>query len=239
MIRLWHILIFVLALGAFGIARAPAAMLSRLAPFSYASAEGTVWDARFLQAEISGLSAGELTAKTSFWELLGGRLNTKLSANGPGISGRGALLANLEGDRRIVLESAIVEGAPLGNGVILPGRTEIDGLDLFFDNGACTQAQGVIRSDILSRNGAALRWNGPELVGGAQCWGEAGQITLSGNKDEDSFTAVVTLQGDGAGQWRAVVISGRPEVLAGLATVGFEPEDGSMALRKDFRWFPF
>ena len=240
MIKLWQVAVFAMALVGFLVVRAPASLIVRPSPsFTYAEAEGTIWQARFSGARIAGLNAGVMSADVSAMGLVQGKLDMPFSVSGADLEGRGRILANLEGDRRIVIAHAVLNSAPMGT-IVLSGKTEFRDLDIFFRNGRCSMAQGAASSDVLQRNAAVFGGAAPILTGQAACVGDHAEITMSGSEAGRSYLVTLVLRGDGAGEARAVVGPTPAEVLATLGSMGFSPDPatGGALLRRDFRWLP-
>ena len=230
-LKLWHAAVFVLALVGFAIAYAPAAVFAprSSAGFSYARAEGTVWRARFEGVRLGPYDAGDLNWRLSALELLNGRLNGEARFRGGAVRGGVRMIANLAGDRRIVAEQLEVDGAPLGT-LMLAGATSARGIDVAFVGGRCHFGQGDLRSDVLSRNAAALSMRGPELSGGGICDGETAKFALAGAQGDAQVRVLLELRPNGEGRWRADAFNatGEAEITAALA-----------GLNGELRWFPF
>lgn len=234
---------FIVALAAFGVARAPAAAFApqREGQFTYARAQGTIWQARFEQVQLGPYSVDELNWRLSFWGLVQGKAVADVLFSGGDIEGDVQLLANWGGDRRIVAPRISIEGAPIGAGLNLEGTTSGQGVDIFFDAGRCAAAAGAVQSDILARNEAALRWRGPPMSGAASCEGEDAIIAMAGSGTTESVRVLVRLHGDGRAQWRAAMAGAKPEMMAVLAAAGFsaDPQSGVQAAGGEMRWTPF
>ncbi len=241
-IKLWHIVVFVLALVAFALARAPASVVVPQRPeaFTYVRATGTVWDATLEQVRIGNYAVDTLTWRISALDLVRGKLIVPLRLSGE-IEGDVTLLANWEGDRRIVVRRARLQGLPLG-AVVLGGETQIEGLDIFFENGVCATAAGQMRSDVIARAGQALRFVGPDLAGVAVCEGEDAVIQLNGQSaDSGRVSATMRLRGNGGGDWRVSIEGASDEAVTALGAAGFERDDalGALVKREDLKWLPF
>lgn len=242
-VKLWHILVFVVALVAFSIARAPASLLApqREDEFTYQRALGTIWSGRLEGVRFGALNGGNLTWRLPFGGLLQGKIEAPVSLADGDVVGEGRYLANVFGDRRLVVSNLRVSGLPLGD-VVLPGETTITGFDVFFDGGACVRAEGQVNSDVLVRAGETLGFEGPPLAGVASCEGEDAVVALTGeNGSGDAVLAVVRLKGDGQGLWRLSVRSDKPEAQIALAAAGFvvEPGAGEANFSEDMTWLPF
>lgn len=242
-LRFWHVIVFLLALAIFAIARAPAGVFAPQRPgvFTYDRAEGTIWRAHFVGAQFGAYEAGAVDWRLSFVDLLQGKAVADLDFAGGAFRGSVRLLGNWRGDRRIVAEDVTIEGAPLGQTALLAGTTHIRGLDLFFADGRCATALGNVESDVLARNAELFRWRGPNVAGAASCVGEEAVIVLEGGETTDFVHTRLALRANGEGEWRAEARTSRPEVVAALAASGFQrdAETGVMSAAQEMRWLPF
>jgi hypothetical protein len=241
-IRLWHILVFVVALAVFAVARAPAAFFlpQRPGQLTYAGATGTIW-----RGELQTVQLGHYHAQTASWrlsplDLVQGKAIVPVSFGDGDIEGRMTLLANWDGDRRIAIQHMQLTGLTLRN-MALAGETRINGLDILFEDGACVRAQGRVESDVLARAGQTLGWPGPSIVGAASCDGENARILLSGANDRgERVNARIVLQPNGAAVWRVSVQTEQPETIAALGAAGFTRgvADGLLGYGEETRWLP-
>jgi hypothetical protein len=241
MIRLWHIIIFVVAFALFAVARAPASLIIPQRPgvLTYASAEGTIWRARFVGLRIGALDAGEALWRLSFRDLTQGKFVARIDLSGGDMVGDATLLGNWRGDRRLVSNSLHLRGAPSSPQLALPGVTTIGNLDIFFSGGRCVSAQGSLFSDVLVRTSSLWRWDGPPLRGAAICADAVARLDLSGAGETGGVRAVLDLSPDGRGVWRVEVRTDRPEAGAALQAAGFASEAGAFRLSREVRWAPF
>jgi Type II secretion system (T2SS), protein N len=239
-IRHWQFLFFLVAVIGFGVAFAPASLIApkRENGFTYAHADGTIWDARFDHARLGPLDVGALSWRVELGALLQGKFVADLDASGGALVGKATLLANWRGDRRVMAQSVKLQGAPLSPTVTLAGETTITGLDLYFEKGACKNAQGAVQSDVLARNPDVLRWNGPPLGGQARCDGEDALVALTGATAADSVQTSLKLHANGAGAWRAEVRSANTTAQAALAAAGFalSGPPGGAVMVKEITW---
>lgn len=242
-IRLWHIVLFVVALLGFAAALAPAWLFARSTPggFSYARAEGTIWRARFVDARLGPFRSAEIGWRLSLLDLVQGRFLGDATFSGGDIDGSARLLANLDGDRRIIAPSLTLSGAQAG-GAALAGASALQGIDVLFIRGACDSAAGALSSTVLAANEAAFRWRGPPLAGALSCVGDDAQAVMSPSDGSVAGLAVtLTLHGDGAGEWRARLPPDTQAAAGVLAQLGAPatPEGDALIARGDMRWFPF
>ncbi len=242
-IRLWHVIVFVLALVVFAVAWAPAAVFvpQRPGQLSYDRAEGTIWRAR-----LSGVRLGSYAAATATWRLalldiVQGKAIVPVQFSDGDIEGTLTLLGNWHGDRRLAVQNLRLDGLALAQRGRLAGETRINGLDILFEDGVCTRALGRIESDVLQRGGQALGWPGPALAGDASCDGADARILLTGaNEQGERVDVRIMLKGDGAATWRAAVLTQQPATVEALLAAGFNRSaaDGSLGYGEDTRWFP-
>lgn len=242
-VKLWHVLVFVVALVAFSIARAPASLLApqRENEFTYERALGTIWNGRLEGVRLGALDGGAVTWRLPLGDMLQGKLAAPISIADGDVVGEGQYLVTIFGDRRLVVANLRVTGLPLGD-IVLSGETTITGFDVFFDGGVCMRAAGQVSSDVLVRAGQTLGFEGPPLSGVVNCEGEDAVVALTGeNGGGDAVLAVVRLKGDGQGVWRLSVRSDKPEAQIALAAAGFTvaPGEGEANFSEDITWLPF
>lgn len=242
-IRPWHVVLFVVALLAFAIARAPAAVFApkRDGGFTYAAVEGTIWRAQFTQARAGPFDLGALSWRLSFWDLIQGRFLAHVSMTGGRLVGDVRLLANADGDRRLITGGLQLNGVALG-GLTFAGGAQVAATDILFVRGACARAEGAARSDMLAVNEAVLRWRGPPLSGQPLCAGDTADWTLQPADGAGGPTRITLLLGaDGRGRWRAQLPTDRPEAALALtqAGVAHAVQAGAMTAEGELRWFPF
>ncbi|MBY0562963.1 MAG: type II secretion system protein N [Hyphomonadaceae bacterium] len=242
-IKLWHVLVFVFALVVFALAGAPARVLAPQHPgaFTYERADGTVWRGRLEAVRVGALSAGSLSWRIALFDVLQGKIDAPIGISGGDVAGEGRLLANLQGDRRLMIAQLRIDGMPLG-AAMLPGQTQIEGVDVFFDAGQCVQAEGRATSDVLQRAGQTLRFDGPALAGAMRCDGADALLELTGtNVAGDSALVTVRLRGDGSGEWRVGVRSASIETQAALVAAGLtaDPVSGETSISEGMTWLPF
>lgn len=241
-IRPWHIVVFVLALLVFAIARAPAAFFAPQRPgvFTYERALGTVWRARLEKVRLGPYETSSLSWRLSLLDLLQGKARAPLDFERGSIEGRVMLLANMHNDRRLYAPNLTLIGFPLTENLRAPGETTLSDIDIFFDNGVCLFAHGQAQSDVLARAGEAIGWPGPPLTGDAACEGEDARILLIGTSAAgERVSARLTLRGDGGAEWRLIVQSVTPETELALTAAGFQRGADGFEISKDGRWLPF
>lgn len=241
-IRIWHIVVFAVALVIFAIAGAPAGFFfpQRPGEVTYARAEGTVWNAR-----LEGVHVGPYAAERARWTLspldvIRGKAIVPVDFEDGTIEGRVTLLGNVQGDRRIAMPHLRLQGLTLGE-LSLPGETRMNGVDILFEDGVCTRAQGRAASDVLMRAGQAIGWLGPSVAGTATCDGDDARILLTGaNSVGERVNVRIVLRGGGAASWRISVQTGRAETIAALNAAGFTRgvADGALGYGEDTRWLP-
>lgn len=243
MIRIWHVIVFGVAVAIAAAAYAPAHFFFRSSPdgLAFDEATGPVWDATLTNARIGRLGAGDVRVRLSPFDVLLGRLSADLDFGGANITGKARLELGVGGERRLIVPNMRIVDFPIEEGLALTGETTISNLDLTLEDQACRTAQGVLESNALVSSADLLGVNGPNLSGVAACSGAFGRLTLSGERDGDGAELVLDLSGNGAAQWSLVYRASRPEVAARLALLGAEPqaETGAFGKRGAARWLPF
>jgi hypothetical protein len=241
MIRSWRLIVFLAALAVSAVALAPARLFVRQQPgaLTYASADGTIWRARFGGVRFGPFDAGDVAWRLSFKDLVQGKMIARIDMSGGEIVGDAAVLGNWRGDRRLVAHSLHLTGAPVTPTLRLAGVTTVGNLDLLFRDGRCAAAQGALFSDVLVRTSSQWRWQGPQLRGTAICVDEAARLDLSGSSESGSVRAALDLAPDGRGVWRIEVRTSRPEVGVALRAAGFGPGPQDFRLSREVRWSPF
>jgi hypothetical protein len=239
--RLWHILLFFAALVASIAAFAPMQAFAPQKPgaFTYDSVSGSIWRAKFSGVKLGPYQAGHADWRLSAFDLAQGRLDGRAAFAGGAIEGEGRVLANRRGDRRITAARLTLKGLPLGH-MMLPGEATVTGLDLTFQKGQCTRADGKFSADVLVMNRALLGGFGPPLQGQARCVGDAAEIPLDGQQGNTRVSILITLRANGDARWRASVDGATREAGLALAAAGFRPtESGTLIVAGDMTWLPF
>lgn len=235
--RIWHFLVFAVALGGFALAFAPAAFF--VAPregFSYARISGAIWDARIEGARLGGYGVEEIAWRISPFDLVQGRVIAPLRLRGD-LEGEAVVLANMT-DARLQIPNMRVTGLRMAR-LHLDGETQVQGLDLFFEKGACALAQGTVSSNVLARAGRMLGFQAPELSGAARCEGRDALLAMAGaatTGEQVSFD--LRLRGDGSGEWRLAVHGANAETAAALAGAGFQPQSDVLVMSERLTWLP-
>ncbi len=241
--RLWHAVVFVVALVVFAAARAPAAFFAPQRPgaFTYDGVQGTIWNAQFNNVLLAGYPVRVVSWRLSLADLLQGKLAADVSLVDGAIQGDVRLLANWRGDRRILAPRLDIEGASLSPGLTLAGATQVRDLDIVFLNGKCSEASGALNSDVLTSNAQVLGWAGPPLTGAAGCRGDDGIVALVGERDGESARAEIAFRGNGDAEWRVDVATATQTVEAALIGAGFarDPGQAALAAKGTMRWAPF
>jgi hypothetical protein len=241
-IRIWHLAVFIVALVAFAVAFAPAAIFvpQRPGALTYERAEGSVWNARFQRVRIGPYSADSASMRLSPFDVVQGKAIVPVELRDGTIEGSLMLLGNWHGDRRLAAQNLRLQGISLGR-LQAEGEVLFRGLDVLFEDGVCTRAQGRVETDALVRAGGSLNWSGPPLVGSASCDGDDARILLSGaNELGERVNLRANLRSDGAASWRLSVQGARPQTEAALVAAGFTRgvADGALGYGEDLRWWP-
>jgi hypothetical protein len=242
-VRFWHIVVFALALVVFAIASIPAALVlpQRPGSLTYARADGTIWRGSLEDVQLGGYQARRASWSISPLDVIQGKAIAPIDLEEGSMEGRVILLGNWHGDRRIAIPQLRLDGAAVTGALRLPGETRFHGVDVLFEDGSCTRAQGRIESDVLLRAGQVLNWSGPSVSGTARCEGEYARIHMMGaNELGERVNVRIMLRADGSASWRVSVQTERPDTVDALAGAGFSRSaaDGSLGHGEDTRWLP-
>lgn len=239
--KIWHVLVFVVALIAFAVMMTPAAFFVRQQPdgFTFARINGSIWNGRLEEVQLGPYHAETARWRISFFDITQGKVRAPIDFESGTMEGRVMLLANVNNDRRLFIPTLRLDGVDLGPRGAWPGEVRISNLDIFFDDGVCSAAQGAIYSDVFVRAGETLGWAGPPLNGAAACEGEDAVISATGrNALGEQVTARMLLRGDGSGAWRVSVQNAQPDTATALTGAGLQAGEGDIGHGEDMRWLP-
>jgi hypothetical protein len=118
----------------------------------------------------------------------------------------------------------------------LSGRFSVNVVGLKTD-GTCSEAtRGQLRTNILSQNGGALGWTGPDLSGPITCEGGDLSAIMSGESPGQTIEAKIKVLMDGSFQLRFVVNSSDPRAGLVLPLYGFETRGERYTLTEAGSW---
>jgi len=214
------------------IANAPASLL--VAPisspaFSYASAEGTVWDGAVEGAVVNGTPMGDISFRVRPLALLTGRLAADIDVRGGAVTGRGSAGAGFGGyflqDADLAIDLGAVRrygfmGAPLEG----RARAKIDRLAL--SGKGCRAAAATIWTDALNAPARRLNGEGFDLDGEARCDGRDLVVDLSGQGAEGGGRLAMRLKPGLTYTLEASAQPVRAELEEALVYMGFQRENG-------------
>jgi hypothetical protein len=228
----WRGVVFLIALAAAAIAWAPAAVFAPQRPgtFEYAQVSGSVWRARFDAARLGPYRVDGIDWRLSFWDLVQGKLVGDATFSGEA-RGDVRLMANLDGDRRLIAPDLTLDGLPIG-GRRLDGVIRVTGFDVAFVDGRCVIGAGRIETDALAKAGGQFGFAFGPLAGDARCDGEVARIALASTAPDAHARLDFELRASGVASWRASIVPGTPDKAATLALLGLTAAEG------DFRWLP-
>lgn len=105
-----------------------------------------------------------------------------------------------------------------------------------WDSAGCTEAAGTAQTNVLTQNGGAIDWTGPELSGPISCEDGQFRVQLSGRDAGQNIAADLRLSilGDYAADITAA--TNRAEAGAVLPLFGFVFADGEYKLTEQGRW---
>jgi hypothetical protein len=238
--KLWHVIVFVIALVISGVILAPAAILVRQQPglLEFERAQGGIWNGQLEGVRVGPYQAERARWRVGFGDLLQGEVHAPIVFDSGTIEGQITLSADIRNGRRISIQSLRVEGVQMGSRT-WPGEVQVRHLDIVFTDGVCTSARGAVSSDVWLRARANDARAGPPLSGEAACEGEDAVITMSGQSalGEQGIGRMV-LRGDGTGAYRMAIQDARPETTAELEAAGFHLAGGEVGFGEEIRWLP-
>jgi len=153
----------------------------------YQEAQGSIWNARLLGAQVRGRPLGTMDLSISPLTLMTGNLSADVRFGGGGKQGSFALKTGsvTEIDRLdLVLDVSAVLGPAALNGVLT-----VRGGSFTYDGGRCTAGRGAVRSNILESGFAAMGVTAPVLAGDLSCMDGKPAFTLAGENDLLSISA--------------------------------------------------
>lgn len=242
-LRIWHIVLFVIALAVSAVALAPAQLLFRGSEgvLTFQRAEGTIWRAALHEVDLGGLDGGNATVAVSLFDLLQGAVVSDIDFAGADLSGHVRLNAGFNGDRRIEAPALTISGMRAQGFGRVPGTTRMTGLDITFRQQACVAAQGQIDSDVLVKVAEQTGGEAPLLAGKASCAGPVARLLLQGDAAGDSAAALLDLAGNGTGSWSVTYRTSHPQLAATLIAAGFAPDEraGAFNSKGEMTWLPY
>lgn len=118
----------------------------------------------------------------------------------------------------------------------LQGHLTVQISELKIEGQSCQSATGTARTDVLQRNGGKIDWTGPEMKGPIRCEDGALVADLSGRDAQQTITALVKLNPDGAYRADINVRTVRVEADAVLPLFGFSRSGQNFVLTEQGTW---
>lgn len=242
-IRIWHIVLFVIALIISAIALAPAQLLFRGSEgvLIFQRAEGTIWHATLRSVDLGGLDGGDTSVRVSALGLLQGSVVIDVEFAGRDLSGAVRVSSGFNGNRRVQTPSLSVSGIRAQGFGRTPGVTRLTNIDLSFTQQACAAATGEVASDVLVKIAEQTGGQAPPLTGSITCAGQFARLVLQGDAGGDSASALLDLAGSGTGTWSVTYRTSQPQLAATLIAAGFMPEGqgGAFNSKGEVTWLPY
>lgn len=188
-------------------------------------ADGTIWTGRLSEAQLGGISVGDVEAGLSPFQLLVGRARVNVSREAGGtdmLHGAVGVTRNSTGIDDLTATLPVgTRFAPLPISAL--GFTDFT---VRFVGDACRNAEGAVRA-VMSGEVAGINL-AQGFTGAARCDGAALLLPLASQSGQERLDVRI----DGGGGWRAsvVVASTDPAVVAQLTAAGFAPGEGGYRL---------
>jgi hypothetical protein len=233
-------LVFLGGFAVFLVAGAPLSVALRLAHvrergIDYAGASGSVWRGVVRDVRVARQPVGDVEIAVVPAALLHGALGLDVSVRGA-VRASGSARLGLDGSVRVRDASLVMETRDLARlHPAIAGRggevfVRLDEIVLDRTR-ACARAQGVIRTDVLTRGSSTADWKGPPLEGAVACADGALTVALRGAEDGVDVSVDGVLNPQGGARVHADVETESPDVAAALLYLGFQesPEGFSYA----------
>ena len=104
------------------------------------------------------------------------------------------------------------------------------------ENQSCASAAGMMKTDVLQRNGGSVQWTGPELTGPIRCEEGALIADLSGRDAQQNISALIRMSPDRSYRVDITVRTNRAEADAVLPIFGFSRSGQNFVLVEQGRW---
>lgn len=183
-----------------------------------ARVDGSVWSGRLDSASFRGVQLGDVTLGLRPLPLLLGRSRFVLETLGA--PGRAVLVR--EGSRVGLTDATLTLPIQLTRGPVpLRGELRLQDVTVLFKGSACEEAGGRVVTDLLSRNGDFLQWQGPELSAEIACRGRTVLIPLRGARDGTEVNGTMSIEADGRYRLETRVVTGDLGLATALVLAGF------------------
>jgi hypothetical protein len=226
---------FVGALFAFAPAEIAVSFASDAAPgFTYAVAEGTIWNGRVAGAGIEGVPLGEIRWRANPVSVLGGRIDARVSIAGGALNGEGRAalgvraIALRDGDFQFRLDAIrkyTLFGAPYA------GEARIAVEHFKIDRAGCADARATISTSALDASLQRLGLSAMPLSGALSCEGGALVATLNGENKDGRLEIVARATPAQTYALDVRALPARRDLGEALAIAGFERDGQAMTFR--------
>lgn len=178
---------FILFLILFMPARLALSFTGANAFLGYQEAQGSIWNARLLGAQVRSRPLGTMDLSISPFALVTGDLGADIRFGGGGRQGSLSLNTGATTeikDLNLALDVSAVLGPAALNGVL----TVRDGT-FTYEGARCTAGRGIARSNVLESGFAAMGLTAPVLAGDLGCTDGKPSFALAGENDLLSISA--------------------------------------------------
>ena len=193
----------------------------------YNRASGTIWKGGFSDVHIKGEALGQVNLELLPVSLLKLRPKANFEFSGAVGNGQGRISVGVD---RVVSVSELIAKIRLNafKHLDIQLRRSPSSLNLSiplvrFDSYAqCKEANGGLKTDMLTAVGRAWAWEGPEITGVIACLGNDFQIKLSNTAGPDKLEAQAILRSDLTYEVEANVRTRDNRLSNALINFGFE-----------------
>ncbi len=209
-------------------------LVPKAAKFEWQVASGTVWNGQIMGANSPFGPIDKIQMKMQPLAILQSKAPLHIAALAPGFSLQGRVGLKYFSDVHIqsFLSSTKLLDPRLQG---LRGEIRFDVDELHFGPD-CRTADGQVWSDVLQRNQAEWRWQGPVLSGDIRC--EAGDLVVQMRGAEAGQNVTVSFRLGINGRYRSDLIlqTQHPNADALLPVLGFEKTGRGFTLIEEGRW---
>ena len=218
---------------------APASLVPSIAGFekagvAYHSIDGTLWRGKIQKLHYRGVNFGDVDYHIKPLRLLSGRLAADVELSGGSLAGEANVSAGVSGamnisNAQIIFDlDAATRYALLGEP--LSGALRADINEIVFTREGCSKANAQIWTDVLSAPAERFNAGAMELSGGASCRGKNLLIALTGEGEAGEATLNLEVTPALTYLLAARAVPNRDEVRNALRGLGFQPDNGGLAI---------
>ncbi|WP_018996845.1 type II secretion system protein N [Hirschia maritima] len=226
------IVLFIIALAGALIANMPMSFLANVSGLKseevyYSRAVGTIWNGGFSDVHIKGEVLGQVNIKLMPLSVLKLSPTAHFQFDGAVGNGKGKVSVGLD---KVVSIRELIARIHLNafKHLDVQLRRSPSTLNLsvplvrISSTGQCREANGGLKSDLLTAVGRAWAWDGPEINGRISCQGEDYHILLSNTAGPDKLEALAVLKSDLTYEVESNVTTRNGRLSNALISFGFE-----------------